>query len=143
MQGFTVINWADCLLKIGWADCLLKRADQSNLLVKPALAGALVILLAYMGILSSKKYIADRIIEAQTKQFIVTIKPNRKCGSIIQQGGRLHSLWHYLIIKTAFFNKLLRNTKSIFICFLFFSVFAKWRKQHFLANLIIMAVCLT
>ena len=50
-------------------------------MVKPALAGALVILLAYIGqylILSLKKYIADRIIEAQTKQFIIMIKPNRK-----------------------------------------------------------------
>ena len=61
-------------------------------MVKPALAGALVILLAYIGqylILSLKKYIADRIIEAQTKQFIVTIKPNRKCGSVIQGGDSL------------------------------------------------------
>ena len=45
----------------------------------------MVILLACMGkylILSLKKYFADRIIEAQTKQFIVTIKPNRKSSSV-------------------------------------------------------------
>ena len=84
-----MINWADCSLKISWADCSLKRADQSNCLVKPALAGALVILLAYKRqylILSLKKYIADRIIEAQTKQFIVAITPNRKCVDAIQGG---------------------------------------------------------
>ena len=71
---------------------MLKRADQSNLLVKPALAGALVNLLAYIGqylILSLKKYIADRIIEAQTKQFIVAITPNRKCVDAIQGGDSL------------------------------------------------------
>ena len=53
----------------------------------------MVILLAYMGkylILSLKKYIADRIIEAQTKQFIVTITPNRKCSSVFR-GGQLTS----------------------------------------------------
>ena len=59
----------------------------------PALAGALVILLAYIWqylILSLKEYIAGKIIEAQTKHFIVTIKWNiRKCGSIIQKWKQL------------------------------------------------------
>ena len=39
-------------------------------------------------ILSLKKYIADRIIEAQTKHFIVAIKSNiRKCGIVNRMGG--------------------------------------------------------
>ena len=91
MQGFTVINWADCSLKISWADCSLKRDDQSNCLVKPALAGALVILLAYTRqnlILSLKKYIADRIIEAQTNQFVVTVKSN-EVWQRYSEGGQL------------------------------------------------------